>query len=186
MIVHKGYRRCDSACCDLAFAKPNPMINTDLLIISCNYLSLICETEILCLPHLYLKRQFLYRISLSVCQFWKTFVAPVRHVCSSHRPPSIIIFLHVCPYGMSLLKYVRHACSSHIFVNTGKTESVQKLWRTSTNAWPLNQLSYRSCHIILTYQPQSVSQHLITEGQVTYTYSYQANTRNMHTSLPIL
>ena len=28
MIVHKGYRRCDSACCDLAFAKPNPMINT--------------------------------------------------------------------------------------------------------------------------------------------------------------
>ena len=122
----------------------------------------------------------------SVCQFWKTFVTPVRHVCSSHRPPSIIIFLHVCPYGMSLLKYVRHACSSHIFVNTGKTESVQKLWRTSTNAWPLNQLSYRSCHIILTYQPQSVSQHLITEGQVTYTYSYQANTRNMHTSLPIL
>ena len=64
MIVHKGYRRCDSACCDLAFAKPNPMINTDLLIISCNYLSLICETEILCLPHFYLKCQFLYRISL--------------------------------------------------------------------------------------------------------------------------
>ena len=48
----------------VTFAKPNPMINTDLLIISCNYLSLICEAEILCLPHFYLKRQFLYRISL--------------------------------------------------------------------------------------------------------------------------
>merc|ERR1712155_30807 len=70
MIVHKGYRRCDSACCDLAFAKPNPMINTDVLIISCNYLSLICETEILCLPHFYLKRQFLYRISLDTLVPW--------------------------------------------------------------------------------------------------------------------
>ena len=70
MIVHKGYRRCDSACCDLAFAKPNPMINTDLLIISCNYLSLICETEILCLPHFYLKCQFLYRISLDLTQHY--------------------------------------------------------------------------------------------------------------------
>ena len=34
MIVHKGYESCDSACLDLAFAKPNGLINTDLPIIS--------------------------------------------------------------------------------------------------------------------------------------------------------
>ena len=80
MIVHKGYKRCDSACCDLAFAKPNPMINTDLLIISSNYLSLICETEILCLPHFYLKHQFLYRISLIWPQKWPPEASSTRGV----------------------------------------------------------------------------------------------------------
>ena len=50
----------DSACLDLAIAKPNLLINTDLLIIIWNYLSLICKTEILYLPHFYLKHDVLY------------------------------------------------------------------------------------------------------------------------------
>ena len=57
-----GYKNIDSSCFDLAIAKPNPIINTDLLIISCNYLSLICKSEILYPTHcsLYLHIRIYY------------------------------------------------------------------------------------------------------------------------------
>jgi len=44
----------------LSFAKPNLIVNTDLLIILGNYFSLICKAEILYPPQLYLKRFILY------------------------------------------------------------------------------------------------------------------------------
>ena len=48
----------------LSFAKPNLIVNTDLLIILCNYFSLIFKAEILFPPQLYLKRFILYGQSL--------------------------------------------------------------------------------------------------------------------------
>ena len=45
-----------SACLYLFFAKPNLIVNTDLLIILGNYFSLICKAEILYPPQFYLKR----------------------------------------------------------------------------------------------------------------------------------
>ena len=48
-----------SACLYLFFAKPNLIVNTDLLIILCNYFSLICKAEILYPPQFYLKRSIL-------------------------------------------------------------------------------------------------------------------------------
>ena len=48
-----------SACLYLFFAKPNLIVNTDLLIILGNYFSLICKAEILYPPQLYLKRSIL-------------------------------------------------------------------------------------------------------------------------------
>ena len=59
MIVHTGYYIWDSACLYLAFAKPNLIVNTDLLIILWNYFSLICKAEILYPPQFYLKREVL-------------------------------------------------------------------------------------------------------------------------------
>ena len=50
----------------LSFAKPNLIVNTDLLIILCNYFSLILKAEILFPPQLYLKRFILYGQSLMV------------------------------------------------------------------------------------------------------------------------
>ena len=55
-----------SACLYLVFAKPNLIVNTDLLIILCNYFSLICKAEILYPPQLYLKRFILYVRSLAI------------------------------------------------------------------------------------------------------------------------
>ena len=49
----------------LSFAKPNLIVNTDLLIILCNYFSLIFKAEILFPPQLYLKRFILYGQSLT-------------------------------------------------------------------------------------------------------------------------
>ena len=43
----------------LIFAKPNLIVNTDLLIILGNYFSLICKAEILYPPQFYLKRSIL-------------------------------------------------------------------------------------------------------------------------------
>ena len=48
-----GLEDFDSSCLALAISKPNLIINTDLLIIIWNYLSLICKSEILYPPHLY-------------------------------------------------------------------------------------------------------------------------------------
>ena len=48
-----------SACLYLFFAKPNLMVNTDLLIILSNYFSLIYEAEVLYPPQFYLKRSIL-------------------------------------------------------------------------------------------------------------------------------
>ena len=48
-----------SACLHLFFAKPNLIVNTDLLIILGNYFSLICKAEILYPPQFYLKRSIL-------------------------------------------------------------------------------------------------------------------------------
>ena len=48
-----------SACLYLFFAKPNLIVNTDLLIILGNYFSLICKAEILYPPQFYLKRSIL-------------------------------------------------------------------------------------------------------------------------------
>ena len=48
-----------SACLYLFFAKPNLIVNTDLLIILIKYFSLICKAEILYPPQLYLKRSIL-------------------------------------------------------------------------------------------------------------------------------
>ena len=61
-----------SACLYLVFAKPNLIVNTDLLIILCNYFSLICKAEILYPPQLYLKRFILYVRSLVILLqlFW--------------------------------------------------------------------------------------------------------------------
>ena len=53
-----------SACLHLFFAKPNLIVNTDLLIFLGNYFSLICKAEILYPPQLYLKRFILYVRSL--------------------------------------------------------------------------------------------------------------------------
>ena len=64
MIVHTGYNIWASAFLYLFFAKPNMIVNTDLLIILCNYFSLICIAEILYPPQLYLKRFILYVRSL--------------------------------------------------------------------------------------------------------------------------
>ena len=64
MIVHTGLNILASACFYLSFAKPNLIVNTDLLVILCNYFSLICKAEILFPPQLYLKRFILYVRSL--------------------------------------------------------------------------------------------------------------------------
>ena len=50
----------------LSFAKPNLIVNTDLLIILGNYFSLIHKAEIPFQPQLYLKRFILYVRSLDV------------------------------------------------------------------------------------------------------------------------
>ena len=59
----------------LSFAKPNLIVNTDLLIILCNYFSLIFKAEILFPPQLYLKRFILYRQSLQLPQVFPTLFA---------------------------------------------------------------------------------------------------------------
>ena len=73
----------------LSFAKPNLIVNTDLLIILCNYFSLILKAEILFPPQLYLKRFILYGQSLSVtdnnltCQIDKNLQAVQQLNCLS-------------------------------------------------------------------------------------------------------
>ena len=58
-----------SACLYLFFAKPNLIVNTDLLIILGNYFSLTCKAEILYPPQFYLKRSILIQdpCSAEVC-----------------------------------------------------------------------------------------------------------------------
>ena len=49
------------------FAKPNLIVNTDLLIIFGNYFSLICKAEILYPPQFYLKRSILIQDPWTKC-----------------------------------------------------------------------------------------------------------------------
>ena len=83
-----------SACLYLSFAKPNLIVNTDLLIFLWNYFSLICKAEILYSPQLYLKHIVLiqspWQTPMSVCQDAKTHkplqISP--YIIPMHNPPS--------------------------------------------------------------------------------------------------
>ena len=106
----------DSARLDLAFAKPNGIMNTDLLIICWNCLSLIWKTQILYLGHLCFKHSILYVQSLSLS------IMLIVH-CAHYQLCllSIMLIVHCAPcpsWSLSIVLdvYQPHCRSCSLFI----------------------------------------------------------------------